>query len=321
MATEVTRPLKRKPADDVHRVAVIGTGTIGASWSAFFLSRGLQVSAYDPAPDAEARLLRMIDQCADGLRRTGGLDITGDRKLEFHDTVADAVREADFVQESGPEDTLRKQALLREISEHAPPATIVASSSSGLLISDLQAGCIQPERIAIGHPFNPPHLMPLVEVVGGLETAQDVIDWLLAFYGSLGKQPIHVRREVKGHIANRLAAALWQEAVSLVTEGVASVADVDRAVRFGPGIRWALMGPHLTYHLGGGEGGLQHLIDHLGPAMEAYWADLGTARLDESTTELLVEGVEEETLGSSIDELARWRDAALVAVLEALKAQ
>jgi 3-hydroxyacyl-CoA dehydrogenase len=197
-----------------------------------------------------------------------------------------------------------------------PPEVVIASSSSGLLISRLSQGCAHPERCVIGHPFNPPHLVPLVEVVGGATASRATIDAAMAFYRAVGKHPIEIRKEVPGHLANRLQAALWREAVSLVADGVASVADVDAAISEGPGLRWALMGPHATFHLAGGEGGMAHFMDHLMPAVTSWWADLGDPTMTPALAAQLVEGVREEVGGRTVAELAARRDAFLTALLE-----
>ena len=301
---------------EVRHVAVIGTGTIGASWAAFFLSRGLRVTASDPAPQAEALLRRFIDTAWPVLTQLRAKTAAPPHNaLAFCDEPETAVDEADFVRENAPERETVKQALLARIDAVLPPEVIIASSSSGLLISRLQAGCRHPERCVIGHPFNPPHLIPLVEVVGGERTAPAAIDRALAFYKAIGKRPIHIRREVAGHVANRLQAALWREAVHLVAAGVASVADVDAAISEGPGLRWALMGPHLTFHLAGGTGGMAHFLEQLGPPLESWWDDLGDPRLSPEIGQALTAGVAAEAEGRDIAALAADRDRFLVDLL------
>ena len=300
----------------VRHVAVIGTGTIGASWAAYFLSRGLRVTASDPAPQAEARLRHFIDAAWPVLRELGAKTASPPHEaLVFHADPETAVVAVDFVQENAPERQPVKQALLARIDAILPPDIIIASSSSGLLISKLQAGCRHPERCVIGHPFNPPHLIPLVEVVGGERTAPAAIEGALAFYKAIGKRPIHIRREVAGHVANRLQAALWREAVHLVAAGVASVADVDTAISEGPGLRWALMGPHLTFHLAGGTGGMTHFLDQLGPPLESWWDDLGNPRLTSEIGQTLTAGVMAEAEGRDIAVLTAERDRFLVDLL------
>jgi carnitine 3-dehydrogenase len=301
---------------EVRHVAVIGTGTIGASWAAFFLSRGLRVSASDPAPEAEARLRQFVDAAWPVLRVLGaGAAAPPYEALVFHAEPEAAAADADFVQENAPEREPVKQALLARIDAVLPSEAIIASSSSGLLISRLQSACRHPERCVIGHPFNPPHLIPLVEIVGGERTAPATIEGALAFYKAIGKRPIHIRREVAGHVANRLQAALWREAVHLVAAGVASVADIDTAISEGPGLRWALMGPHLTFHLAGGSGGMAHFLEQLGPPLESWWDDLGDPRLTAEVRQALTAGVAAEAEGRDIATLAAARDRFLVELL------
>ena len=305
----------------IRRVAVVGTGTIGMSWAATFLARGLAVSASDPAPEAEVQLRRFIDAAWPVLARLGPIAATPPHHLlTFCADAETAVAAADFVQENAPEREPVKQEMLARIDAVLPPERVIASSSSGLLISRLVASCRHPERIVIGHPFNPPHLIPLVEVVGGAQTAPAAIERAIAFYSSIGKRPIHIRREVAGHVANRLQAALWREAVHLLASGVASVADIDTAISEGPGLRWALMGPHLTFHLAGGSGGMAHFLEQLGPPLESWWNDLGSPRLTPEVSAALAEGVAAETGGRDIATLAAERDRFLVDLLELKRA-
>jgi 3-hydroxyacyl-CoA dehydrogenase len=306
------------PQRKIGRVACLGGGTIGASWAAYFLARGLAVSLFDPAPGGEQAARALIAGARPTLERLGKIlpGASMDNWRFFADPVA-AVEDADFVQESAPERYEVKQALLPRVSAVLPADVIIASSSSGLLISRLQEGCAHPERCVIGHPFNPPHIVPLVEVVGGNATARAAIDGAMAFYKAIGKHPIEIRKEVPGHLANRLQAALWREAVHLVAEGVATVEDVDAAISEGPGLRWALMGPHLTFHLAGGTGGMAHYMDHLGPAVTSWWADLGAPVLTEALQRRIVEGVDDEAKGRTVADLVRRRDEFLVRVLEA----
>ncbi|EOD70605.1 3-hydroxyacyl-CoA dehydrogenase NAD-binding domain-containing protein [Amycolatopsis vancoresmycina] len=290
-------------------VAVVGTGVIGASWAALFLERGFDVVATDPAPGAEERLWAALD------------GVPADR-LRFAADAGEAAAAADFVQENGPEREDVKHALFAVLDEAARPDVILASSSSGLLPSVIARGCPRhPERVVVGHPFNPPHLIPLVEVVPGRDTAPEVVDRAMAFYTSLGKRPIRLAREVPGHVANRLQAALWQEAYSLVERGVATVADIDAAIANGPGLRWAVLGPFANQHLSGGAGGLAHVLRHLGPPTEAWWRDLGRVHLTPELAETLVAGVDAELAGTGHDRLAAARDAVLAHLLAAKAAQ
>ena len=301
--------------DQIRRVAVIGAGTIGASWAAFFLAHGLEVAATDPASAAEAGLRRFIAAAWPALRRLGAAEAPPTHKLSFHATPEAAVAGAEFVQENAPEREDLKIEIFRRLDAAAPPETIIASSSSGLLISRLQAGCRHPGRCLVAHPFNPPHLVPLVEIVGGAQTAAPTIERAMAFYRGLGKQPIHIRREVKGHVANRLQAALWREAVHLVAEGVAEVGDIDTAISQGPGLRWALFGPSLIFHLAGGQGGIGHFLDQFAGPMQEWWQDLGQPRFDEDVRRRLADGIAAAAAGRNIDELAAERDRLLLEIL------
>jgi len=237
------------------------------------------------------------------------------KRFSFFKDPAAAAKGAAFVQESGPEREDVKIELFAAIDGAAPADSVIASSSSGLLISRVTTKCKHPERCVIGHPFNPPHLIPLVEVVGGAKTSPDAVTKAMNFYREIGKHPIHIKKEVRGHAANRLQAALWREAIHLVTEGVVSVADADAAIAYGPGLRWALMGPHLTFHMAGGDGGMKHFMDHLGPALQSWMDELGTPRLDAKTQKAIIDGVTEEAAGRSMDELRRWRDRKLIEIL------
>ena len=300
----------------IRRVAVVGAGTIGASWAAYFLSRGLAVVVSDPAPGAADLVRRMVADAWPVLARLGGQEDADPQNWRFEPHPERAVEGVDFVQENAPERYEVKQALLPRISAMLPEDVVIASSSSGLLISRLSEGCRFPERCVIGHPFNPPHLVPLVEVVGGATGSAAAVRAAMAFYRAIGKYPIEIRKEVPGHLANRLQAALWREAVHLVAEGVATVADVDAAISEGPGLRWALMGPHATFHLAGGEGGMAHFMSHLLPAMQGWWADLGHPDADADLQRLLVAGVEEEIAGRSTGDLAARRDTFLARLME-----
>ena len=308
-------------ATRIATVTVVGTGVIGASWAAHFLARGLDVIATDPAPGAEARLRRDIAAHWPTLTRLGLAEDAGPDRLVFTADTETAAASADFIQENGPERIDLKHELFARLDRAARPSVVIASSSSGLLPSDIQAGCPDhPERVLAGHPFNPPHLIPLVEVVPGDRTSEAAVDVALAFYASVGKKPIRLRQELPGHVANRLQAALWREAYSLVDRGIASVADVDTAIAYGPGLRWAVLGPFALQHLSGGEGGLAHNIEHLGPPMVAWWNDLRQPDLTPDLAARLVAGVDEELVGIDVTTLAESRDVVLQALLTA-KAQ
>ncbi len=299
-------------------VAVIGAGTVGSSWATFFLARGLGVTVWDPAPGFEARVNVYVERAWPVMQRLGLAAGADPARLRFAATAAEAVTGAPFVQESAPEDTVIKRALYAELDRALGPDAVLASSSSGLLISELQKGWTSAPRMVIGHPFNPPHLIPLVEVVGGPETDPAVIDWAIAFYQSLGKPAIRLNREVTGHVANRLQSALWREAVHLITTGVASAADVDTAIAYGPGLRWSLMGQTMVWHLGGGEGGLARMFEILGPAIQSWWDDLGAPDLTPEVKAKMVEQANASAAGQSIAEIARRRDELLIGLIETL---
>lgn len=305
----------------IRHIAVIGGGVIGASWAAFYLARGFDVSVTDPADGAEARLRRDIDRAWPALEALGIAAGADRSRLRFHAALEPAVASTDLVQECGPEREDAKIALFHQLDALTAPDVLLISSSSGLRMSTLQRDCRWPGRSLIGHPFNPPHLIPLVELVGGARTDPAALDRADRFYSGLGKRTIRVKKEVPGHVANRLQAALWREAVHLVAEGVVSVEDVDTAVCRGPGLRWALMGPNLTFHLGGGVGGLGHFLHHLAGPVSNWWADLGRPELTPEIRELLIEGVHAAMQGRTAEELARWRDERLLRVLAATEQQ
>jgi 3-hydroxyacyl-CoA dehydrogenase len=301
--------------DNIEQVAVIGTGVIGASWAAYFVARGLRVNAWDPAPGARERLREALEAHWPTLTRIGLSPGASRDALTFHDTLDAALAGADFVQESGPEREDLKQDLFRKMDAALPASVVIASSSSGLLMSRVQSVCAHPERVVLGHPFNPPHLIPLVEVIGGERSSQAAIDTAMQFYRAIGKRAIHVKKEVKGHIANRLQAALWREAMHLVDTGVASVADIDDAIAYGPGLRWAAFGPFVNLHLSGGAGGIAHMLEHLGPPIESWWADLGAPVLTDDLKARIAAGVDDELAGRSNARLEAERDAVILGIL------
>jgi carnitine 3-dehydrogenase len=290
---------------DVRTVALVGTGSIGSSWAALLLERGLRVVGTDPAPGAEAALRAGVSTRLADLGSTVGLD-----ELAFEADLTVAVAEADLVLESGPERLAVKREIFAALDAATSPEIVLASSSSGLLPSSFQTACRHPERVLVAHPFNPPHLVPLVEVVGGVLTADEAIEAMMALLRHLGRTPVRLRQELPGHVVNRLQAALWREAYDLVGRGVVSVADLDLAVSAGPGLRWALLGPFATQHLSGGPGGLAHVLEHLGPPMVEWWRDLGDPELTPGLVDVLVAGVEEELEGREV-EVAACRDRAL----------
>lgn len=299
-------------------VAVIGAGVIGASWATLFLAHGLDVVACDPAAGAEDRLRRTVGEQWRTMATIGLAAGASLERLRFVSSPAAAADGADFVQENGPERVEFKRDLFRALDDAAPPDAILATSSSTITVSEFQDACLRyPGRVVLGHPFNPPHLIPLVEVAGGAATEPEAIERAIAFYRAAGKHPIRLQREVRGHVANRLQAVLWQEAFHLVATGVASVADVDAAIAHGPGLRWALLGPFLNLHFSGGPGGIGALFEKpLWQATEGMWRDLGRVSVDETLAERVVAGVVAELDGRDPVELVRARDDALVALLQ-----
>jgi len=306
---------------DLRTVAVVGTGVIGSSWAAQFLARGLDVVAVDPGDRAEDRLREYVQRVWPTLRELGLAPGADPGRLRFSTDAGAAAAESDLVQENAPERLELKRSVIRELDAAAAPDVVIASSTSGLMPSLLQAGATRhPERVVVGHVFNPPHLIPLVEVVGGKLTSTTTVDSAMAIYRALGKKPIRVSRELPGHVANRLQAALWREAYSLIDRGAVSAEDLDAAISHGPGLRWALLGPLLTMHLSGGAGGLRHVLEHLGPPMQDWWDDLGTPLLDERLTETVLEAVGDELAGLDIGAAERDRDRILVQLLAAKSA-
>ncbi|MEO1492271.1 MAG: 3-hydroxyacyl-CoA dehydrogenase NAD-binding domain-containing protein [Pseudomonadota bacterium] len=299
--------------------AVIGTGVIGASWAALFLAHGHPVRAFDPADGAEDRLQGYIDAAWPVMTELG-LTGNGTRgALTFHHTAAEAVEGAAFIQESVPERLAIKQQMFGDIEPAMGAEAIVSSSASGLTLSQMQAGWSDPSRLVLGHPFNPPHLIPLVEVMANEATAPGVLERTEAIYAALGKVTIRVLKEIPGHVANRLQAALWREAISMVSEGVTTVEDVDKAIWAGPGVRWAAMGPNMIWHLAAGPGGLKAYMDHFADSFHGWWDDMGDPRLDEATRKTLYEGVLAAAGDRDQEALATDRDALVAAILKATK--
>ena len=304
----------------IRRVAIIGTGVIGASWTALFLANGLEVVATDVTPDAEAALKRFVAAAWPALQRLGLASGASQNKLTFTAALAAAVKDVDLVQENGPEKIEFKRTLYRQLDELLHPSVIIASSSSGLTMSEIQSACeMHPERCVIGHPFNPPHLVPLVEIVGGAKTSEDTIRRATEFYAGLGKKPVRLNKEVPGHVANRLQAALAREVYHLVAEGVISVADVDTALCWGPGLRWGIMGQVMLNHLGGGQGGIEHFFQQFTGPMTAWWKVLGSPQLTPDVQKKLIDGVHAEAGSRTINELEAERDEVLLGLIELRK--
>src|SRR5215813_8671161 len=301
----------------IRRIAIIGTGVIGASWTSLFLAKGLQVVATDIAPNAEASLRKFVETVWPALKRLGLSAGASQSNLTFTTDLAQALAGVDLVQENGPERIDFKQKLYGQLDELLPPDVIIASSSSGLTMSEIQLGAaLHPERCVIAHPFNPPHLIPLVEIVGGAKTSEATIRRAAEFYTSIGQRTVRLNKEMPGHIANRLQAALAREVYYLVAEGIVSAADVDTALCWGPGLRWGVMGNMMLNHLGGGPGGIEHFFQQFTGPMTAWWKTLGSPVLTPEVQRKLIDSVHAEVGSRTIDELEAERDEILLGLIE-----
>ena len=294
-------------------VAILGCGLIGTSWAALFLHHGIDVRAWDPSSEARKAISEKVKAPMAQLADMGPPAVTLGNLSVFTDMSA-ALDGVLFAQENAPEEIELKHEIYHNFELFAGPEALIASSASGLSWSSLSANMSEPERLLTAHPFNPPHLVPLVEMYSPLDV---VLERAERLYFQIGRVPVRMKREATGHIANRLASALWREAVNIVVEGIADVEAVDQALVNGPGLRWAVAGAHMTYHLGGGEGGMTQYLKHLGPSQESRWKDLGTPALTPEVCAILIAGVEAEAKGKSIKELEQARDAGLMRLLAA----
>jgi 3-hydroxyacyl-CoA dehydrogenase len=299
----------------ISRVAVVGTGVIGASWAAQYLARGFDVVATNPNPDAEANLRKYVDEAWKQLKVIGLSPGAARDRLTFTTNMKEALSKADLVQENGPERPDFKIKLFVDMDDATPAESLIASSSSGITPSVIQSKCKHPERVLIGHPFNPPHLIPLVEVVGGNKTSPEAIQQAMAFYASIGKKPIYLRKEFPGHVANRLQAALYREVLYLIEQDVLSVEDADTAVSWGPGLRWGVMGPNLLWHIGGGEGGIHHFMETLMDPMTILMKDLGNPEVTTELKQIIIGGVVREARNRSVEQLAQEENEILLGLL------
>jgi len=299
----------------IRRVAIVGTGVIGASWAAQYLARGFDVVATDPAPNAETNLRKYVEDAWPALTTIGLSPGASRDRLRFTASMEEALSQADFVQENGPERPDFKIKLFADMDEVTPPDSLIASSSSGITMSVMQSKCTHPERCVVGHPFNPPHIIPLVEVVGGTKTSREAIEQAMRFYGAIGKKAIHLRKELPGHVANRLQAALYREVAYLIQEGVLSVADADDAVSWGPGLRWGVMGPSLQWHVGGGAGGIRHFMEHLMDPLGSMWKTLGKPGVTPALKQMIADGVLKEAGDRSVEQLAKEENELLLGLL------
>jgi len=304
----------------IHRIAIVGTGVIGASWAAQYLARGFDVVATDPAPNAEANLRKYVDEAWEQLKDIGLSPGASRDRLSFTANMKEALSKADLVQENGPERPDFKIKLYADMDDATPVDSIIASSSSGITPSVMQSKCQHPERVVVGHPFNPPHIIPLVEVVGGTRTSPEAIKQAMAFYTSIGKKAIHVRKELPGHVANRLQAALYREMLYLIEQGVLSVEETDAAVCYGPGLRWGVMGQSLQWHVGGGAGGINHFMEHLMDPLTGMMKVLGNPQITPQLKQTIIDGVTREAANRSVDELAQEENKLIVGYL-ALRAK
>jgi carnitine 3-dehydrogenase len=299
----------------ISRVAVVGTGVIGASWAAQYLARGFDVIATNPNPNAEANLRKYVDEAWEQLNIIGLSAGAARDRLTFTTNMKEALSKADLVQENGPERPDFKIKLFADMDDVTPPDSLIASSSSGITPSVMQSKCKHPERVLIGHPFNPPHIIPLVEVVGGNKTSPEAIQQAIVFYAAIGKKPIYLRKELPGHAANRLQAALYREVVYLIEQGILSVEDADAAVSWGPGLRWGVMGPSLLWHLGGGEGGIQHFMEHLMDPLATLMKNLGNPEVTTELKQTIIGGVMQEAGNRSVQQLAKEENEVLLKLL------
>jgi 3-hydroxyacyl-CoA dehydrogenase len=299
---------------EIQNIAIVGTGVIGASWAAYYLSRGLKVVATDPAPNAETNLRKYVDEAWKTLTKSSLLPEASLDRLSFVADMGQALAEADFVQENAPERPDFKAKLFEQLDDATPPGSILASSSSSITMDVIQSACKRPERCVIGHPFNPPHVIPLVEVVGGAKTSPHTIERTMAFYAAIGKRPIRLFKALPGHVANRLQAALYKEILYLVQQGVLSVADADAAVSYGPGPRWGVMGPSLQWHVGGGPEGIHHFMEHLMGPLEALMKSLGSPSVTSELKQTVVDGVMQMAGNRSVEQLAEAENEVLTAL-------
>lgn len=306
--------------DMIRTAGIVGAGLIGASWATLFLANGLRVVAVDPDPAAADKFAALSSRMLGDLKAAGLVNPAYeiDRSaITFETLINESITDVDFVQENVSENIDLKSSIIAALESRIRPDVVIASSTTALLVSDIQRDCRHPERIVAGHPINPPHLIPLVEVSGGAATGRDYLIQAFEFYASLGKHPVLLNREIEGHIAGRLSAALWREAVALVADGVASVEAIDEAVLHGPGLRWAALGPNATYHVGGGPGGLAHYISHLGGSQQRRWDSLGAPTLDDNTARLLIDGINAGVGTTPISDIEAMRDQRVVAILRA----
>ena len=299
-------------------VSIIGTGVIGAGWAARFLAKGYIVKAYDPKIDSLEKLKKNIRFAFKSLKKIGLNKNASLKKLKVFTNLNDALHETALVQENAPENEKIKKDILKKIDNVIPKNIIIASSSSGLLPSKIQSTCKFPERVLIGHPFNPVYLLPLVEIVAGKKTSHTNVKKLKKIYEHIGMRPLVVRKEIEGYISDRLQEALWREALHIINDGVASTEEVDDAIVYGPGLRWAFMGVCLTFHLAGGETGMKHMLEQFGPALKLPWTKLKAPELSSKLKESMISGTKKQAGKFSIKELEEQRDLFLIEIMKTL---
>lgn len=297
------------------KAAVIGTGVIGNGWVTRFLANGYDVTAFDPAPDAELRTKEVIDYAWPAVEKIGLDSEASKNRVTFVSTVEEAVEGAVLIQENVPERPELKKSVLHDIDAYAHPEAMIGSSTSGIIPSVLQEGLKHPERVFVAHPFNPVYILPLVELVGGQATSPVVLEKAKAFYASIQMKPMVIGKEVEGHVADRLMEAMWREALHLVNDGVATTREIDEAITYGAGLRWAQLGPFMTFHLAGGEQGMRHMLDQFGPALKLPWTKLEAPELTDELKEKVINGCETHAGGSTVAELERKRNDFLVKLL------
>jgi len=306
--------------DQVTHVTSIGAGPIGAGWAAHFLARGYHVTAYIHHMDEESQFMSVVNTAWPCLVDLGLADGASMDHLTITDDLNMATRDAQFIQESAPERMEIKQALYESLGRITAPEVVIASSTSGLTMTDIQVKSATPERCVVGHPFNPPYLLPLVEVIGGDKTADEALDWVMAFYHHAGKEPIRLKKEIPGFIATRLQEALWREALHMVANGEASPEDIDRALRFGPAPRMAIQGQCMAFHVACGAGGMATNLDQFGPALKLPWTRLKAPELTQELRDAMVDGCNAMAAGRHFEDMAAERDRRIVAVLKAANA-
>lgn len=305
---------------EIKRIAVIGTGVIGTGWVARFLAHGYDVVATDPAPNAKARMATMLERAWSALKHKGLPEVASLERLQFVEHLKDAVMGVDFVQENVPERLPLKHSVLKQVDELTEKDVLIASSTSGYKPTKLQESCVNnPERVFVAHPFNPVYLLPLVEIVGGEQTTDRSLQRAKTFYEDVGMKPLLLENEIEGHIADRLMEALWREALHLVNDGIATTEEIDASIVYGAGMRWALMGPFLTFHLAGGDGGMRHMLEQFGPALELPWTKLEAPALTEVLKERIITGTEKQAEGFTIEELEARRDQFLIELQQLLE--